>query len=132
MNMNPFSEPSVLPGLLAQAESLKDEPGWEPFRPGIDVRWLYCSEDGGPAAALLRYQPGARTPLHEHLGYEQIIVLDGAQSDHRGHYAAGTLVINPPGSIHAVTSASGCVVLITWERRVRFLENPGADDSRPS
>ncbi len=47
----------VLANLLQGAASLKDEPGWEPLRPGVDIRRLYDECDGGPAAALLRYQP---------------------------------------------------------------------------
>jgi len=119
--MNPLTTPLVLSDLLPRAATLKDEPGWAPFRPGIDIRWLYQTGDEGPRAALLRYGPGGRAPLHEHVGYEHVLVLDGAQSDHLGRYPAGSLTINPPGSRHAVFSESGCVVLIIWERPVRFL-----------
>jgi anti-sigma factor ChrR (cupin superfamily) len=114
--------PLVLAGLLQQATSLKDEPGWEPLRPGVHIRRLYQMPDGGAAAALLRYQPGACVPHHEHLGHEHILVLDGAQSDEHGHYPAGTFVVNRPATAHHVASAEGCVVLIIWERGVRFTD----------
>jgi len=55
----------VLAGLLQRAATLKDEPGWEPLRPGVHIRRLYEVPDGGPAAALLRYQPGASIAAHE-------------------------------------------------------------------
>ena len=110
----------VFPSLLARAASLGEEDDWSPFRPGVSVRWLYRTDRDGPSAALLRYDPGASVPRHEHLGYEHIFVLHGSQSDERGHYPCGTLVVNRPGSSHAVTSADGCVVLIVWERGVRF------------
>jgi anti-sigma factor ChrR (cupin superfamily) len=103
-------DPLVLPALLGRASSLAGEDDWSPFRPGISVRWLYRTVEGGPGA-----------PLHEHLGYEHVLVLQGSQSDERGHYPCGTLVVNPPGSRHAVTSERGCVVLIIWERGVRFV-----------
>ena len=93
---------------------------WQPFRDGIDAAWLYQNGPHGPAAAYLRYRPGARVPLHWHAGYEHVFVLDGAQSDDSGRYAAGSLVINPPGSSHAVVSEEGCVVLVVWERPVVF------------
>ncbi len=109
----------VLTDLLQRAGSLKDEPGWEPLRPGVSIRRLYQAP-GGPSAALLRYEPGASIPSHEHLGYEHVLVLDGAQSDEHGRYPAGTLVVNRPGSSHRVVSEEGCVVLIVWERGVRF------------
>ena len=103
--------------LLSRASVLKDEDGWEPLRPGVHIRPLYDCGEHGPAAALLRYQPGASIPHHEHLGYEHILVLDGAQSDEQGCYPAGTLVVNLPGSSHRVERPAGCVVLIIWERR---------------
>lgn len=119
----------VIPDLLQRANRLRDEPGWEPFRPGIQIRRLYQVDDAGPACALLRYEPGATLPRHEHLGFENILVLDGAQSDEWGSYPAGTFIVNPPHSSHRVASEAGCVVLIIWGLGVRFLEpHPTFDD----
>lgn len=109
----------VLTNLLQRATSLKEEPDWQPFRPGIHIRRLY-EEPGGASAALLRYQPGASVPAHEHLGNEHILVLDGAQSDEYGRYPAGTLIVNRSASSHRVASPEGCVVLVIWERGIRF------------
>jgi anti-sigma factor ChrR (cupin superfamily) len=96
--------------------------GWQPFRPGVEVRWMY-RVDGGSSAALLRYEPGASIPRHEHAGYEHIVVLAGSQSDGYGDYPAGTLIVNRPGSQHRVASPEGCVVFITWERPVRVIDD---------
>lgn len=71
---------------------------------------------------MLRYRPGARAPLHEHLGFEHIAMLEGSQADERGVYPEGTLAINPPGSRHSVWSDRGCIALLIWEKPVRFLE----------
>ena len=115
--------PGLILDLLGRAVSLKDESDWTPYRAGVHIRWLYqCAE--GPAAALLRYQANASVPFHEHVGYEHILVLDGEQSDERGRYPTGTLIINAPGSRHQVRSEAGCVVLIIWERAVRILSEP--------
>lgn len=91
---------------------------WQFFRDGVEVSWLYQNGAHGPAAAFLRYQPGARVPFHRHAGYEHVLVLEGAQRDANGTHAAGSLTINPPGSAHEVASEEGCVVLIIWERPV--------------
>lgn len=95
---------------------------FEPFREGVEICHLQRCENGtGPALALLRYQPGAAVPLHEHVGMETICVLSGSQSDEAGTYRAGDVVVNPAGSRHSVWSAEGCTVLIHWAEPVRLL-----------
>jgi anti-sigma factor ChrR (cupin superfamily) len=97
-----------------------DARSWEPLREGVDVSWLYRNGEHGPAAAFLRYAPGARVPHHLHAGYEHVLILEGSQQDANGCHRAGALVINAPGTTHDVLSEEGCVVLIVWERAVIF------------
>ena len=102
--------------------------GWrrltfDPFRAGVEICRLVA---GTPEVALLRYAPGAAVPRHRHTALEAILVLDGVQTDERGSYGAGTLVLNPPGSEHRVWSDGGCIVLITWAGPVEILD----DDAR--
>lgn len=102
------------------------DPGfsWSPFRPGVEIHRLAGSGEGGPSSAILRYAPGASVPMHRHPGYEHIVVLHGAQVDERGRHAAGALVINPPGSEHAVHCPEGSIVLVIWELPVVFAGEP--------
>jgi anti-sigma factor ChrR (cupin superfamily) len=116
-------EPLHIAGLLAG--------GWRtaafrPFREGVEICPIM---EGAPAVALLRYAPGSGVPRHRHPGLETILVLDGVQSDDRGDYPAGSLILNPEGSQHRVWSGPGCVVLIQWERPVEFLTE---SDSLPA
>jgi anti-sigma factor ChrR (cupin superfamily) len=99
---------------------------WTPFREGIDIYRLYGDGASGPSAALLRFHPGARVPLHEHGGYEHILVLEGSQVDENSRASAGTLIVNPPQTRHSVLSETGCIVLAIYERPVVFLEPPSA------
>ena len=99
---------------------LKGEISWQPFRTGIEIHQLYGQVGVGRAAALLRYAPGALLPAHRHAGFEQILVLEGAQVDDLGRYGKGTVVVNPPGSSHAVASPEGCIVFVTWDLPVEF------------
>lgn len=94
---------------------------YEYFRDGILVHWVVKGSDGKPTVAILKYEPGASVPLHRHAGLETIIVLDGAQSDEHGKYAAGALVLNAAGTEHSVWSEDGCVVLIQWDLPVVIL-----------
>ena len=90
-----------------------------PFREGVEVHYI---KEGSPSVAILRYAPRAKVPLHLHTGLETILVLEGSQSDERGDYPKGSLVLNPEGTSHSVWSETGCAVLIQWERPVTILE----------
>jgi anti-sigma factor ChrR (cupin superfamily) len=76
---------------------------WLPFRDGIDIH-----------------------RLHEHTGYEHILVLAGTQVDENGMAGAGALIVNPPSTRHSVRSETGCIVLAIYEKPVEFLEAPAA------
>ncbi|MGQ0618874.1 MAG: cupin domain-containing protein [Panacagrimonas sp.] len=108
---------------LADVTALAETQQWKPFHAGIDCVPIYETPDNGPAAMLLRYQPGAQAPVHVHEGHEHILILSGSQIDERGHHPVGSLLIHPPGTEHHVRSDEGCIVLAIWERRVRFIED---------
>ncbi len=124
--MEPQSNPSTayhpiqLEGLF-QIEKFQDQIPWKPFREGVEIHHLYGDGNEGPSAALLRYQKAAKVSLHEHQGYEHIIVLSGSQRDQNGEALAGTLTINPPGTRHELLSEAGCIVLAIYEKPVKFL-----------
>ena len=108
--------PNIL-GLAEHPEQLQ----WEPFRMGVTLSRVHGDPGAAPAAAFLRYEPGASVPAHEHVGWEYIFVLGGSQRDDHGVYGRGSLRINPPGSRHSVSSPEGCLVLAIWERSVKFI-----------
>jgi quercetin dioxygenase-like cupin family protein len=101
--------------------SRQDQIPWEKFKDGVEIYRLYGDGITGPTAALLRFRKAGRVPLHEHAGYEHVIVLAGSQSDQKGAAEAGTLIINPPGSRHSVVGEAGCIVLAIYEKPVQFL-----------
>jgi len=105
---------------------------WQPFREGIEIYRLYGDGMTGPTAALLRFAPGAQVALHEHTGFEHILVLDGFQVDENSRADAGTLIVNPPGSRHSVLSETGCIVLAIYEKPVVFVGEPVNPDDRPT
>lgn len=112
-----MADPVSLAGLL--------QGGWReaafgPFREGVEIVRI-AGDPAGASVALLRYQPGASVPTHEHMGLETILVLEGSQADERGVYRAGSMSINEAGTQHSVWSDEGCVVLIHWEKPVRIL-----------
>ena len=74
----------------------QDQIPWEPYKQGVDIFRLYGDGVTGPTAALVRYREHGEVPMHEHKGYEHILILTGSQRDGNGIFRAGTLVINPP------------------------------------
>ncbi|MBP2315698.1 cupin domain-containing protein [Azospirillum soli] len=114
----------VLQNIATASETLKqldwtsyDQPG----RSGVQIHPLYDTSDtgpGGPAAALVRYLPGARVLRHRHPGYELIYVLEGELVNDSGRHGPGTLEVCPPDSSHALWSDTGCVFLVVWEQPV--------------
>lgn len=106
---------------LINIASRQDEIAWQPFKEGVDIYRLYGDGITEASAALIRYREAGKVPLHEHTGYEHILVLAGAQRDQNGLLEAGSLAINPPGTCHSIVSEAGCIVLAIYEKPVKFL-----------
>lgn len=77
--------------------------------------------EAGQVTSLVRYEPGARFPRHDHPEGEEILVLEGVFSDDRGHWPAGTYLLNPEGYSHAPYSEEGCTLF------VKLRQYPGND-----
>ena len=117
---------------LFQVSGWQHKLAWKPFQPGVDIYRLYEDGANGATAALLRFQPGGRVPLHEHTGYEHIFVLAGSQVDENSETATGSLIINPPGTSHSILSETGCIVLAIYENSVKFIEGKKISAISPS
>jgi hypothetical protein len=77
--------------------------------------------ESGQVTSLVRYEPGASFPAHNHPGGEEILVLEGIFSDEHGDWPAGTYLLNPEGFSHSPFSQDGCLLL------VKLRQYPGAD-----
>ena len=79
--------------------------------PGVEVRRLL-----GRKTLLVRMQPGAVFPEHEHLQMEQCYVLEGSVTDSDGLTAnAGDFICMPAGITHQpIHTMTGCVFLIAY------------------
>ena len=116
-------------GLAALASRYVNVNGlpWTPSKfAGIEMKILMEDPDTGLLTALVRCQPGARLPLHEHVEIEQSYVLEGSMVDAQGEVTAGNFVWRPAGSRHEVECPNGALVLAFFLSPNRFLE---ADDT---
>lgn len=77
--------------------------------------------ESGQVTSVVRYEPGAAFPGHDHPGGEEILVLDGVFSDEHGDWPAGTYLLNPEGFHHSPFSKDGCTLF------VKLRQFPGTD-----
>ena len=68
--------------------------------------------ESGQVTSLVRYEPGAAFPVHDHPEGEEILVLEGVFSDEHGDWPAGTWLLNPEGFRHAPFSKKGCLLFV--------------------
>jgi hypothetical protein len=68
--------------------------------------------EAGQVTSLVRYLPGSRFPRHGHPEGEEILVLEGVFTDHRGDFPRGTWLASPEGFEHAPSSERGCLLFV--------------------
>ncbi len=94
---------------------------------GIEHKVLLQDKERGLLTALIRWSPGAKLPMHQHMDFEQSFVLEGSLCDHEGECKAGDYVWRPPGSRHRAWSPDGCLLLAVFLTPNKFLEGPRAE-----
>jgi anti-sigma factor ChrR (cupin superfamily) len=82
---------------------------------------LVGAPESGQVTSIVRYQPDASFPAHDHPAGEEILVLEGVFSDEHGDWPAGTYLLNPEGFRHAPFSREGCLLF------VKLRQFPGLD-----
>ena len=88
------------------------------------IDWVNVRADPetGRGLSLIGFRPGSSSSLHEHTGWEEFVVLDGALTDPDGAtYETGAVVSLPPGSVHASRSETGCVTAVAIEKPLKAL-----------
>jgi len=89
---------------------------------GIEVKSLRRDEKGQRSPTiLLHFQPGARYPYHNHPAGEEIFVLEGTAIIEGEKLTAGDYLYTPPGFKHAVTTETGCTMLLVIPQEVEIL-----------
>ncbi len=111
------------------ASRFVDVPGlpWEDTKfPGIKAKTLLVDTSSGLLTVLLRMEPGARLPDHEHVLIEQTYVIDGELVDAEGSCTAGNFVWRPAGTRHAAHTPKGGLMLAIFQAPNKFFERDGS------
>ncbi len=79
-----------------------------------DITWLPVSWDeaSGQGTYLMRMEPGAVSIAHEHVGFEEFLILEGTLTDDDGMvFRAGDLV-SYRGGTHSSHTEDGCLIAV--------------------
>lgn len=121
----PFAPPPALPPGLRGLLPPRFFAG--PWRhvPLSSARYTVALADRQARVHLLLVWIGAgkRFPRHQHQGYEDVVVLEGAFSDPQGQFRAGDFQLSRPGTTHGPEVQPGrpCWVLSRLEHGIRFM-----------
>ncbi len=89
---------------------------------GISVKGLRTDPATGRAPSfLLRFEPGASYPYHDHPAGEELFVLSGRCEIEGAVLEAGDYLYTPPGCKHSVRTDTGCTLLFQVPEEVVIL-----------
>lgn len=96
---------------LSNTEIRVGEGAWRPYAPGVQYKRLWTRE-----TYLLRCEPGAVVPDHEHRSFEHTVVVSGDLVIDGTTYGPGDYLGTPTGGSHPNwTTKAGCIVLVHYE-----------------
>ena len=75
--------------IRSQIIQVNDREWQEGILPGIRQKRLWADEATKRHAFLTRFAPGAKLPMHKHVGDELVFVIEGSNSDEYGEHEAG-------------------------------------------
>jgi quercetin dioxygenase-like cupin family protein len=92
-----------------------DEGVWLPGGDGITVKMLTVDPPSGRRTALMRLQPGALLPAHDHEDFEECLVVEGEVDLDGVSYRVGDYLVAPTRTTHnQLQSPKGALVLLHW------------------
>ena len=100
---------------------------WEDTKfPGVKAKTLLVDTSSGLLTVLLKMDPGARLPDHEHVLIEQTYVIEGKLVDPDGVCTSGNFVWRPAGTRHAAYTPEGGLMLAIFQVPNKFFEGDGS------
>lgn len=105
-----------------------NETEWKPLiekgvkTDGVYVKVLRSDENTKRSPTiLLKFEPGASYPNHNHPAGEEAFVLQGEIRFGPDQLTAGDYLYTPPGKTHSVFSRTGCTLLLVIPEEVVIL-----------
>ncbi|MGH7932076.1 MAG: cupin domain-containing protein [Candidatus Binataceae bacterium] len=83
---------------------------WKPAQPGVRMKHVWFDAETKRRVVVTRFEPGAKLPMHRHVGDEILYVIEGSITDESGAVTAGNMSYRPNGCVHSVSSRNGAIV----------------------
>lgn len=105
-----------------------DQKVWQPLiekgihYTGVSVISLHYNDQRKRSTTiLLKFEPGAAYPYHNHPAGEEIYVLNGDVIIEQATLNTGDYLYTPPGFKHSVTTYTGCTLLLIIPEEVEII-----------
>ena len=81
--------------------------------PGMNWHKITYNKETGQGTYILKMDSGAKSIPHEHINYEEFLILDGELIDSDNKvFKKGDFVTFEPGSCHSSYAKNGCLLLV--------------------
>ncbi len=100
---------------------------WQPLNEegvtGVYVKSLLFDDKTNRAPTIvLKFDAGAKYPLHNHPAGEEVFVLEGDIHFGKDHLFSGDYLFTAPNNLHAVRTENGCVLLLKAPEEVEIIK----------
>lgn len=104
-----------------------DDIEWRDLAPGVGIKVLRLDRATEKWTVMLRAQPGAVLPPHQHLGNSELYILQGAgRHEETGEFRAGDYVLEAEGANHSPLFFEEEVILLMFaEGPSQFIDENG-------
>ena len=116
-----FNAPVILRQIILKSPRIKrviswviqadEQPSSRGRPPGVRQKPIWRDKETKRRVVLVRFEPGAKLPVHRHVGDELIFVIEGSNADKSGEVMTGDMNFRPDGCVHTVTTRNGATVL---------------------
>jgi len=81
--------------------------------PGMNWHKITYNKETGQGTYILKMNPETKSLPHQHINYEEFIMLDGELIDPDNKiFKKGNIVTFEPGSNHSSYTKNGCLILV--------------------
>ena len=92
--------------------------------PGISWHKITYNKEIGQGTYVLKMDPGAKSIPHEHVNYEEFLMLEGELIDPDNKvFKKGDFITFEPGSSHSSYTKNGCLLLVFQRSKNKLIKN---------